>query len=151
VFMQTHGRPKDAIDQYQRALENSPDSKSRSVALTMLGSAFSQTGDFGDAKLSYAYALRENPQNSVALVSSGLLAERDGDYPTAIDRISHAMKVAPTDAGYLLLGQALRRAGHPAEADESDVHAQLISRDLAKAKQTAVQVLASAGIKADSK
>jgi len=148
-FLQTHGRAKDAIEQYQRALENSPDSKSRAVALTMLGSAFSQTGDFVDAKLSYAYALWETPENSVALVSSGLLAERDGDYPAAIERISHAMKVAPTDGGYLLLGQVLRRAGHQVEADEADAHAQLISRDLAKAKQTAVQVLASAGIKAD--
>src|ERR1700691_1336279 len=148
-FLQTHGRAKDGIEQYKRALENSTDSKSRAIALTMLGSAFSQTGDFADAKLSYAYALRETPENSVALVSSGLLAERDGDYLVAIERISHAMKVAPTDAGYLLLGQALRRAGQQVEADEADVHAQLISHDLAKAKETAAQVLVSVGIKAD--
>jgi tetratricopeptide (TPR) repeat protein len=151
AFEQTHGRAKDAIEEYQRALENSPDSKSRSVALTMLGSAFTQTGDFVRAKLSYAYALREDPENSDALVSRGLLAERDGDYPAAIERISHAMKIAPTDGGYLLLGQALRRAGHQVEADEADVHAQLISHDLAKAKETVAQVLASAGIKADLK
>jgi tetratricopeptide (TPR) repeat protein len=148
-FLQTHGRAKDAIEQYQRALENSPDSKSRAVALTMLGSAFSQTGDFVDAKLSYAYALWETPENSVALVSSGLLAERDADYPMAIDQISHAMKVAPTDAGYLLLEQALRRAGRMAEADEAHAQAQRISHDLAQAKQSAAQVLASAGIKGD--
>jgi tetratricopeptide (TPR) repeat protein len=115
----------------------------------MLGSAFTQTGDFGRAKISYAYALRENPDNSVALVSSGLLAERDADYPMAIDQISHAMKVAPTDAGYLLLEQALRRAGRMAEADEAHAQAQRISHDLAQAKQSAAQVLASAGIKGD--
>ena len=149
VFEQTHGRAKDAIEEYKRALENSSDSKSRAVALTMLGSAFTQTGDFGRAKISYAYALRENPDNSVALVSSGLLAERDADYPMAIDQISHAMKVAPTDAGYLLLEQALRRAGRMAEADEAHAQAQRISHDLAQAKQSAAQVLASAGIKGD--
>jgi protein O-mannosyl-transferase len=147
IYEQTHGHVREAIEQYELSLEASADSNTRAVALSWLGSAFTQMGDIGRAKMSYAGALKQNPDNSAALVGSGVLAEREGDFAFAIDRISHAMKVEPTDVGYLLLGQVLRRAGHIAEADDAVMHAQRISRDLAQAQQSAAQVLASAGIK----
>jgi protein O-mannosyl-transferase len=149
VYEQTHGNAKDAINQYIRALDESTDATSRAVALTMLGSAYTQAGDFARAKMSYRYALRENPENSVAQVSSGLLAEHDGDYTAAVDRLSGAMKHAPTDTGYLLLAQALRRAGREKEANDAYAHAQQISHDFAKAQESAAQVMKSAGIQAD--
>jgi Flp pilus assembly protein TadD len=149
VYEQTHGNAKDAINQYMRALDEAPDSTSRAVALTMLGSAYTQVGNFARAKMSYTYALRENPENSVAQVSSGLLAEHDGDYAGAVNWISGAMKLAPTDTGYLLLAQVLRRAGREKEANDAYAHAQQISHDFAKAQESAVQVLKSAGIQAD--
>jgi protein O-mannosyl-transferase len=145
IYEQTHGHVREAIAQYARALD-AEDSKTRAVALSWLGSAFTQFGDLGRAKLSYTYALRENPENVAALVGSGLLAERDGDFAVAVERISHAMKVEPTDVGYLLLEQALRRAGRSPEADEAGAQAQRISHDFAKAQQAATQVLVSAGI-----
>ncbi|MGA2426780.1 MAG: tetratricopeptide repeat protein, partial [Terriglobales bacterium] len=148
-YEQTHGHVQEAIEQYRRALDNSPDSNTRAVALNLLGSAFTQMGDIPRAKMSYAYALRENPDNGVALVGSGLLAERDGDFTFAVEQISHAIKVEPTDVGYLLLGQALRRTGHLAEAEDAYAHAQRISHDLVKAQQSAAQVLTSACIKTD--
>jgi Tfp pilus assembly protein PilF len=148
-YQQTHGHVQEAIEQYRRALDNSPDSDTRAVALNLLGSAFTLLGDIPRAKMSYAYALRENPDNSAALVGSGLLAEREGDWTSAIAQISHAMKVGPTDAGYLLLAQVLRRAGHAAEADDAYAQAQQISHDFALAQRTAAQVLASTGIKPD--
>jgi protein O-mannosyl-transferase len=147
VYEQTHGHAQDAIGQYQQSLNASTDSKSRAVALSYLGSVFMQTGDISQARTSYTNALQENSDNSVALVGSGLLAERDGDFAVAAERISHAMKVEPTDVGYLLLGQALGRAGRTTEADDARGQAQRISHDLAQARQSAAQVLASAGIK----
>jgi protein O-mannosyl-transferase len=149
VYQQTHGYANGAITQYSRAFEEAGDSASRAVALTMLGSAYSEAGDFAHAKASYAAALRENPQNSIALVSSGLLAEREADYATAVDKLSAAMNLAPTDAGYLLLEQALRKAGRTTEADDARAQAQRISHNLPLAQQTAAQVLASVGIKAN--
>jgi tetratricopeptide (TPR) repeat protein len=149
TYQQIFGYPKEAAIQYRRALDNAPDAKFRSTALTMLGSAFTQTGNLDRARLSYTYALQENPENSAALVSSGLLAERDGKYDEAADQISHAMKIAPTDGGYLLLSQALRRTGRSQEADAAYAHAQQISHDFPKAQQIAKQVLLAAGIKAD--
>jgi Tfp pilus assembly protein PilF len=149
VIEQNHGRPQDAIVQYERALQLSADAKSRSVALAMLGSAFEQAGDIDHERMSYQYALREDPDNGVALVSSGLLAEQDGDLTAAVAQIAHAMKVGPTDVGYLLLEQALRRAGRPTEANDAHMRAQKMSRDFAKAQGSARGVLAAAGIKGD--
>ena len=146
VFAQTHGRAQEAIGQYQRALEASEDSNSRAIALSWMGSAFTQMGDIRRAKISYAYALQENPDNAAALVGSGLLAERDGDFALAVARISHALEVEPTDVGYLLLEQALRRAGGLAEADDADAHAQRISHDFAQAQRSTAQLLTAAGI-----
>jgi protein O-mannosyl-transferase len=148
-FEQNHNYADDAINQYSRAFHEAADSNSRADALTRLGSAYTQLGDFTRAKKSYAYALRENPENSLALVGSGLLADRDGDYETAAEQISHAMKLAPTDAGYLWLEQALRKAGHITQADDARAQAQKLSRNWPQAQQTAAQVLASLGIQAD--
>ena len=146
IFEQTHGHVKESIEQYTRALDAAPDSKTRAVVLSRLGSAFIQLGDIGRARKSYAYALSENPDNSSALVGSGLLAERDGDAGLAVTQISHAMRVEATDVGYLLLGQALRRAGRLSEADAANTHAQQISQDFSKAQQSAAKILTSAGI-----
>jgi protein O-mannosyl-transferase len=149
VFAQTHGYAQEAIGQYQRALQASEDSNSRAIALSWMGSAFTQMGDIRRAKMSYAYALQENPANSAALVGSGLLAERDGDFASAVARISHALDVEPTDVGYLLLEQALRRAGRLAEADDAKAHAQRISHDFAEAQRSTAQLLTAAGITPD--
>jgi Flp pilus assembly protein TadD len=149
VYEQTHGHVQEAIDQYQQSLEASEDPKTRAIALGWLGSAFTETGDFSRATLSYTYALQQNPDNITALMGSGLLAERDGDFAAAVERISRAMKIEPTDVGYVLLGQVLRRAGHSAEASDADAQARRISHDWAQAQQSAAQVMASAGIKAE--
>ncbi len=146
IYEQTHGHVQDAIGQYQQSLEAATDSKSRSVALGYLGSASTQLGDVHRAEASFTDALQENPDNSFALVGSGLLAERKGDFAGAAERIARAMKVEPTDVGYLLLSRALLRTGRVPEADEARVRAQGISHDLTQAEQSADRVLASAGI-----
>lgn len=149
AYEQVHEHPKDSITPYTRALEAAADSKTKSAILRRLASAFIQMGDLDRARKAYAYALRENPENSPALVGSGLLAEREGDSALAVTQITHAMKVEATDTGYLLLAQALRRAGHASEADHAYAHAQEISKDFPKAKESAEKILISAGINPD--
>jgi tetratricopeptide (TPR) repeat protein len=146
VYEQTHGHAQDAIPQYERALSAAQDSNSRAVALSSLGSAYLQAGDFMRAGTSYADALQQNPDTVAALVGSSLLAEREGDFTRAIAPMSRAMKLEPNDVGYLLLAQELRRAGRLAEADDASAHAQRISRDFVQAQRSAAQILAAAGI-----
>ena len=146
VFEQTNGRSQDAVAQFERALGAAEDSKSRAVALSDLATAYLQIGDFYRARTNFANALQQNPDSVPALEGSGLLAERDGDFTLAVARISHAAEVEPSDVGYLLLEQALRRAGRAAEADEADARAQRMSRDIAQARQSAAQIVAAVGI-----
>jgi cytochrome c-type biogenesis protein CcmH/NrfG len=57
--------------------------------------------------------------------------------------------VQPTDVGYVLLAQALRRAGRTEEADAALAQAQKISPNPGKLQQAAALVLATADIKGD--
>jgi tetratricopeptide (TPR) repeat protein len=150
IYEQMNGHLEDAIEQYARSFDASPDSKSRAAALSCEGLAWMQMGDFNRAKMSYAAALQQSPDNGGALIGSGLLAERDGDLALAVERISRATEVDPTDLSYLLLAQALRRAGRAAEADHAVAHAQRISHDLTQSQKSASEVLAAAGIGAQS-
>jgi Tfp pilus assembly protein PilF len=146
VYELTYGHSREAVSQYERALGAAPDSNSRAVALNDLATAYLQTGDFDRARTNYVSALQQNPDNVSALEGSGLLAERAGDLTAAVARISHAAQVEPSDVGYLLLGQALRRAGRTAEADDADAHAQRISKDFSQAQRSAAQIAAAVGI-----
>ncbi len=146
-FAQSHGHLQDAFRQYKESLELSADANERSEACAHMGSAFLQMGDIPNAKLGYSYALQQNPKNTFALMGSGLLAEREGDFAAAIVQLDLALKVHPTDVGYLLLAQALRRAGHLPEADKAEQYAQQNTSDLNQARQSAAEALASAGLK----
>jgi protein O-mannosyl-transferase len=146
MYEQEHGHTQDAILQYGRALNDLRDSNSRAAALTLLGAAFMQVGNLPRAKISYASALRENPNSSAALLGEGLLAAHDGDSLQAVAQISHAMQVEPTDVGYLVLEQVLRRAGHSSDAEQADAQARRISRDLNQAQRSALQILAISGV-----
>ena len=81
---------------------------------------------------SYQNALRLNPENAMALIGSGLLALRQGQSELAVTQLMHAVKVEPNEVNFLLLAQALRRAGHAEQADSAVAEAQKISSDPAR-------------------
>jgi tetratricopeptide (TPR) repeat protein len=149
AYKRDHGHVQAAIEEYGGALRVAPDSKTRAIVLSRLASAYMQAGNFDQARVSAASGLKENPNNASALVDSGLLAERDGDFELAAGQFAHAMNVAPTDVGYLFFGYALRRAGHLPEAQAAYGEAQRISRDFVQAQQSAAQLLTTAGVKAE--
>jgi tetratricopeptide (TPR) repeat protein len=145
AYKQTHAHRREAVDEYNRALDVADDSKTRSIILSRLVLVYLQIGDLNRARPSCSRALKENPKNGAALVGCGLLAEREGDLESATAQISEAMKVEPTDVGYLLLAQALRREGK-AEAENAQTQAQRISLDISQARQSAEQILDTDGI-----
>jgi tetratricopeptide (TPR) repeat protein len=146
VYEQSHGYLKEAIEQYKQSLAVAIDAGEQSVAYGRMGAAFAEIGDLPNAKVAYSYALQGNPENSFALMGSGLLAEREGDLSSAVTQISHAVKIEPTDLGYLILAQAFRRAGRLQEAIESEKQAQQLSTDMTQTRQSAAQILAADGI-----
>jgi predicted Zn-dependent protease len=88
-----------------------------------------------------------NPDDDLALVGMAVLAMRQGQDDVAVAQLAHAVKVDPNDVNVLLFAQALRRAGHVAEADSATARVQKISTDLGQAQFDATQFLAFVGLK----
>jgi protein O-mannosyl-transferase len=144
------GHPQEAIEECDSALRASGDPvdpKTQAVAWSEIGQAQLQLHDYDQAAESYQNALRLSPENGMALIGSGVLALRQEQPDVAVAQLAHAVKIDPSDVNFLLLAQALRRAGRPAEADSASTQAQKISSDLSQAQIAAGQFLSFAGLK----
>jgi uncharacterized protein HemY len=96
-----------------------------------------QVKNFAQAILSFENALKLNPKDAGALVGSGLLAERSGDWARAAAQLRVATDVAPTDVEFLLLADALRGHARGLEAEQVELSARKISLDLSVARNNA--------------
>ena len=147
------GHPQEAIEECDSVLHASADPvdpidpKMQAAAWSEIGQAHLQLRHYDQAAESYQNALRLNPEEGMALMGSGVLALRQGRPDVAATQLTHAVKVDPSDVNVLLLAQALRRAGRPAEADSASAQAQKISPDLSQAQIAAAQFLSFAGLK----
>jgi tetratricopeptide (TPR) repeat protein len=141
------GHPTEAIEESDSALQASTDPKLQAVAWSAIGQAHLQLHHYEQAEQAYQNALRLNPENGMALVGSGILELRRGQFEAAAARFAHAAKTDPSDVNFLLLAQAQRRAGHPVEAAASDAQARKISPDPAQAQIVLGQYLSVAGLK----
>jgi tetratricopeptide (TPR) repeat protein len=141
------GHPQDAIEVCESVLRESADPKIQAAAWSEIGQGHLQLGRYDQAAVGYRNALRLNPEDSEALVGTGLLAMRLGQFDLAATQLAHGVKEDPRDVNVLLLAQALRRAGRTAEADAALARVQKISPDLSQAQAGAEQLLAFAGLK----
>ena len=140
------GHPQDAIDVCESVLRESADQKIQAAAWSEIGQGHLQLRQYDQAAEGYGNALRLNPEDSEALVGTGLLAMRQGQSDLAATQLDHGAKVDPSDVNVLLLVQALRRAGRTAEADAAWAQAQKTSPDLTQAQAGAEQLLAFVGL-----
>ncbi|MCU1300031.1 MAG: hypothetical protein JWQ87_315 [Candidatus Sulfotelmatobacter sp.] len=139
VYEESTGHPQGAIEQYTRVLQGSTDSKLQSAALTHLGEVHCRLRNYEEAKRNYDKALQLDPGNVGALFGEGLLAERAGDSALAAEQFSRAVKLQPTDNGFLFLADALRQAGHLGEAKSAEQIAEKISSNFNQARKTVQQ------------
>ena len=141
------GHPQQAVEECASVLRVSTDPKAQAVAWGEMGQAQLELSQYDQAATSYENALRLSPENGPALTGLGILALRRDQPDVVVAQLTHAVKVDPIDVNFLLLGQALRRAGRPAEADSASAQAQKISPDFAQAQIAAGQFLSIAGLK----
>jgi protein O-mannosyl-transferase len=146
IYEQRNGHLQGAIEQYRRALESSDDRAVRVAAWDQIASARAEGRDWDQARQAYETALEISPNDPAALVGTGLLAWHVGDRTRAITQLSHAMQVAPTAVGWLLLAGAFRQAGKAGDAAAASARARTLSRDFAQAQKITDQVAASYGI-----
>jgi protein O-mannosyl-transferase len=123
------GHPQAAAEHYRAALRLSTDASLRASAFGNLGSIYRSAGDFSQAQQSYESALSLLPDNKYAWIGLGLIAQKQGDMAHASEYYSHAVKVEPAGPEYLLLAQALSKAGRRQEAQAALDQAQTLSRD----------------------
>jgi tetratricopeptide (TPR) repeat protein len=108
------GRWDEAIVQYQRALQISPD---YALATDNLGNAFLQKGRVGDAVALFQKALQIDPTYADAHVSLGNVLFQEGKVDKAADQFQKALQIKPNLAiAHNSLGIALLQQGKVADA-----------------------------------
>jgi tetratricopeptide (TPR) repeat protein len=142
VCAQARGDSREAIERYENVLRLSVERNIRATALANLGSIYRERGDYALAKKNYEEALQLNPDLPIALVGSGLLAQRGWNYGLAAAQYAHAMRLEPTSVGYLLLANALQQGGHSSEAAQAFEQAQRLSSNLQDDQKIANGLLA---------
>lgn len=141
VCAQARNDNPEAIDRYEIVLRRAIEPSIRATAFANLGSIYRGLGDYRRAKENYDSALQLNPDLPIALVGSGLLAQKGWDYSLAAAQYAHAMHVEPTSVGYLLLAKALQQGGHSAEAAQAFAQAQQLSSNLRDDQKIADELL----------
>ncbi|HUI85292.1 MAG TPA: tetratricopeptide repeat protein, partial [Candidatus Binatia bacterium] len=135
-----------AIERYRKVIamtQNTPrqDAQSRAQAFSNMGFAWRELKDYAQARASFQQAVRINSDDSRSWLGIGVVAQKSGDVGGAIQAYTTALKIAPLDWGYLLLGGALDQAGRHEEAQAARRQAAAISQNIGQAQKTADSVL----------
>jgi protein O-mannosyl-transferase len=136
-----HGNLRDAIRRYQFALSRTSDPRLRANGFSNLAGAYRRLHDYASARNGYESALRLQPDNVFNLIGLGIVAQKSGELPRAIDFYSRGINVQPTDVGYLLLAQALEKSARADDAKAAFSQAQALSKDLKAATREVSELL----------
>ena len=138
VYAQQHNDFRQAITRYEATLQLATDRRTRASAYANLGQIFFSQHDYARARENFESAAKLNNPYPLQL---GLLAQKTGDWKGAAEYYAWAAEAEPKDVAFLLLEQALRRAGRQQEAEHAHQQAELNSSDLARAQQAAEELL----------
>jgi len=143
-YEQSHGNLSAAIERYRIVAIHAGDVNLRAAAYGNLGSVYRLMGDSIKAKQCFETALRLAPDRPMpmAMIGLGLIAEKSGDLPEAVRQYSNAMKVQPTDVGFLLLAHALQQQGSIDEANAISERVARFSPNLQEAQKEVESLLA---------
>jgi tetratricopeptide (TPR) repeat protein len=142
LYEQRQGYSADAIAQYERALQNTNDAKTRAIELSNMGSAYLDLKDLAHAEESFDKALQADPNNAPAFMGAGLIAQKNGNLPLAIGEYTKAVAIKPTDLGYALLGRALEQSGRTSDANMAYAQAQKLSPNMESTRSVVNHLLA---------
>jgi tetratricopeptide (TPR) repeat protein len=114
----------------------------RAKAFDNMGYLYRELGDLPHARESFEGAVASNPQSAKAWIGLGLVDQKSGDLGAAIQAYSQAMKLQPSDWGYLLLARALEQGGDNPAALSAIRQAQGLTHNLENAQRSADRLLA---------
>jgi len=146
IYAQEHGDLQQAEARYNNALHLATDTQIRASAYANLGTVYFVQGDLSRAEQSFNSALQLNPDFPGALLDMGLIkaktAHVPADWNRAAECFSRFVDAAPSDIGYVLLSNALHRAGRDPDAKLAYQRAVSLSSDITAATQKAAQLAA---------
>ena len=111
-----NGRPEEAIAECRLALQLTDDPRLQARTHALLGRALAISGKNQKARAEYEEAIRLDPQQSVAYMRLGMLAESEGNNEEAILNFTKSIQIAPSDLAYLHLGKDLESQNRWPEA-----------------------------------
>ena len=131
------GELQNALHQYQEVLSLTQNdiahyTEVRHRIFANMASAYIGLGDYVHARECLESAVRLNPDNAEEWTNLGLTAQETGDVDRAIQAYSEAVKLQPTQRGFLLLAKALQQAGRPQEAQAAYQQGMALSGDTGK-------------------
>ena len=135
TYYQTHNRMREAIAEYQAAVELTSDPILLSLTYANLGAAHLTLGEYEAAHQNFDESLRLNPGQFKAWLGLGLMEEKQGNIGEAITDLSRSVDLQPTSQAYLELGRLLTQTGHLPEALDAYQQALKISPELVEAQQ----------------
>ena len=130
IYLHQQGDIQGALQNYHKVISLTGDeyhwSEVRHRIFVNMASAYASQDDLAHARDCFAAALRLNPDNPEEWTNLGSVAQQIGDLDTAVRAYSQAVKLQPSQQGYLLLEGALRQAGKQQEAEAAARQAALL-------------------------
>ena len=137
TYAQTHHRLREAIADYQQAIDLTSDHGLRAQNYANLGAAQRELGEDEAARDSFEQSLVENPSQFNAWIGLGLLAQKQGNLAEAVSDLSRSVELRPTAQGYYELGRSLALSGRSGEALDAYQQALKLSPDFTEAQHGA--------------
>jgi len=137
TYFQTHNQMREAVAEYQTAIELTSDPSLLAQTYVNLGAAQRALGEDEPARQDFEQSLRLNSNQFNAWLGLGLLAEKQGNLQEAVSDLSRSVELRPTAQGYFELGRALALAGRIPEALDAYQQALNLSPDFTEAQQAA--------------
>jgi tetratricopeptide (TPR) repeat protein len=147
VYEQQQRNFPQAIAQYKKVISVTQESAVvnagvRAKAFNNMGHAYRELGDLPHARESFEAALALDSRYEMAWIGLGLVDQKSGNPGGAIQAYSQAMKLQPSDWGYLLLARALEQSGDNNAAGLAIQQAKSMTRNFENAQRVADQLRA---------
>lgn len=137
TYFQTHNQMREAVAQYEAAVQLTSDPALLAQTYANLGAAYRALGEDDAAHKDFDQSLRFNPNQYNAWLGLGLLSRKQGKLDEAINDLSRSAELQPSARAYYELGLTLAQAGNIPGALDAYQQALKISPDFVKAQQAA--------------
>ncbi len=143
---QRDGKLRKAIGKYRQVIRETDNAAyqnaaMRAMAFGNMGHAYRELGELADARSSLQQAVELNQKSFLFWMDLGLVSQRMGDPTQAAQAYREAMRIQPSDVGYLLLARALEQSGQKTQSEEAMQQAKLLTNNYERAQQAAAALL----------